>query len=123
MLKHLPICAALIVFGTGCAGAQQREAELKRIEVPGAAYDLLLATPKVPEVIFDLSKSPDAFVINLVGGALALGRESGEDLLNASDMLRSPIGAFQVRREDGTSPTPVAVYMIPKSGALASGAR
>ena len=56
MLKHLSICVALIAFGIGSASAQQREAILQKVEVPGAAFDLMLATPKTPAVIIDLSE-------------------------------------------------------------------
>ena len=56
MLKHLPICAALLGFGTAPVVAYQQEAVLKRMEVPGAAFDIVLAMPKSPaRAIYDLS--------------------------------------------------------------------
>jgi hypothetical protein len=48
MFKPLSIFAALITFGTGSVSAQQREALLQTIEVPGADFDIALATPKTP---------------------------------------------------------------------------
>ena len=73
MFKQLSICVAFIAFTMPTANAQQREAILQKVEVPGAPFDLVLATAKSPAAIFDLAESPDALVIHLVGGELALG--------------------------------------------------
>jgi len=123
MLKHLSICVALIAFGSSSAGAQQREAIFQKIEVPGADFDLMLATPKMPAVVIDLSESPDALVIHLVGGELALGFEKAEDMLKATEFLRSPVGAFHIRRDNGNARVSAAVYMVPKGHTLASAQR
>jgi hypothetical protein len=72
MFKQLSICAALLVITAGSANAQQ-EAVLERMEVPGAAFDIILAMPKPKGAIFDLSESPDALVMHLIGGERALG--------------------------------------------------
>ena len=56
MLKHLAICAALIAFTSNFASAQQREAMLQKVEVPGAAFDLVVAMPKTPGGVVDLSE-------------------------------------------------------------------
>jgi hypothetical protein len=40
MIKHLSICVALMSLATGSATAQQKEAVLQRMEVPGAAFDM-----------------------------------------------------------------------------------
>ena len=56
MLKHLSICAALIAFAAGAASAQQKEAVLQKMEVPGAAFDIILAMPKSQGATFDLSE-------------------------------------------------------------------
>lgn len=123
MFKQLSICTALIAFATGSANGQQREAILQKVEVPGAAFDLMLATPKTPAVVIDLSESPDALVIHLVGGELALGFEKAEDMLKASEFLRSPVGAFHIRRDSSNARVPAAVYMVPKGHTLASAQR
>ena len=119
MFKQLSICAALIAFATGSANGQQREAILQKVEVPGAVFDLTLATPKTPTVVIDLSESPDALVIHLVGGELALGFESAEDMLKATEFLRSPVGAFHIRHGSTNARVPTAVYMVPKGHTLA----
>lgn len=46
MLKHLSICAALIALATGSVNAQQQEAVLQKMQVPGAGFDIILAMPK-----------------------------------------------------------------------------
>ena len=123
MFRQLSICAALIVLGIGSACAQQREAVLQRIHVPGASFDLMLATPKTPAVIFDFSESPDANVMHLVGGLLALGFESAESMMKASDSLRTAVGVFHLRDDESNARIPIAVYKIPKGSMLASAQR
>jgi hypothetical protein len=44
MLKYLPICAALAVFGASVS-AQQHEAVFQKVEVPNAGFNLVLAIP------------------------------------------------------------------------------
>ena len=120
MRTSLAICATLILAAMPAANAQQREAVLQRIEVPGASFDLVLAIPKTPAVIFDFSESPDAHVIHLVGGLLALGFESAESMLNASDSLRAAVGAFHLRDNESNARVPIAIYKISKGAILAS---
>ena len=114
MLKHLSICAAILASGAGSVNAQQQEAVLHTIGVPGSTFDILLAMPKPQALFFDLSESPDALVIHLVGGKLALGFDGEEGMLKALDSLRRPIGAFHVESTDGKSLEPVAIYIVPK---------
>jgi hypothetical protein len=121
MLKLLSICAALVVFATWPANAQQQEAVLQRIEVPGAAFDLVLATPGTPTVIFDFSESPDALVIYLAGGMLALGFERADDMMKVYDTLNSPVGVFHIRDYASNMRIPITVYKIAKGGELAIG--
>ncbi len=87
---------------------------LQTVGVPGASFDVLVAMPKSPTTFYDLGKSPDALVIHLVGGNLALGFDSEEKMLKAFDSLRRPIGAFHLESTDSKSHTPVAVYIVPK---------
>jgi hypothetical protein len=120
MLKQLSVCAALITFAADPVIAQQREAILHKVEVPGAAFEILFAVPKVPSTIIDLSESPDALVVHLVGGELVLGFESAERMLETLDVLRSPLGALHVKPDGANAHTPVAVYFVPKGRVLAS---
>lgn len=97
MLKHLSICAALMALATASANAQQKEAMLRRMEVPGAAFEVIVAMPKPQGAVFDLSESPDALVVHLIGGELALGFDDAEKMLKALDTLRRPVGASRLQ--------------------------
>ena len=109
------ICAALAMIAGGPVAAQEREASLRRIEVSNAGFDIMLAIPKVPAANIDLAESPDALVIHLTGGKLALGFESVEAMMDAIDTLRAPVGASQVHRPGSGAAEPVAVYIVPKT--------
>jgi hypothetical protein len=113
MIKHLSICAALVACATGSANAQPKEAMLQRIEVPGAAFDLILAMAKPQGVTFDLAESPDALLIHLIGGELAVGFDDAEKMLKVLGTLRRPVGALPIESSNDRSRTPVAVYLVP----------
>lgn len=113
MLKQLSICAALITFAAGAANAQQKEAILQRLEVPGATFDIIIAMPRPQGVTFNLSGSPDALLVHLVGGELALAFDNPEKMLKALDSLRRPIGALHVDGPALGSRIPVALYLVP----------
>jgi hypothetical protein len=130
MLKRLSICAALVAscagfvgIAAGSAGAQPQEAILQAIEVPGAAFDLMVAVPKAPAVTVDLDRSPEALVVHLVGGRLVLTFETPEQMLKVFDALQRPVGAFYGRDSSGKGQVPVAVYLVPKAKTLASAAK
>ena len=115
MLKHLSICAALLAFGTGSVNAQQQEAVLQKVDVPGAGFDIMLAMPKPSGVTYNLGNSPDALIVHLIGGELALGFDGAEKMLKALESLRLPVCAFHVESKDSKSRKPVSVYIVPKT--------
>ena len=120
MRTRMWICAVLaVIAGGGPVMAQEQEAALRRIEVSNAGFDLMLATSKVPAAIIDLSDSPEALVLRLAGGKLALCFESVEAMLEALDTLRTPVGAAEVHHPGSGPAQPVAVYIIPKTAANA----
>ena len=119
MLRYLSIFAALLAIGSNPAQAQQQEAELHRVEVPEAGFDVIVARPSSSGAVINLGRSPDALVIHLIGGELALSFDSEERMLRALDSLQLPACAFQVERSDSTSRQPVAVYVVPKSQPVA----
>ena len=102
-------CSRFVIFhryspcsATVPVAAHQQEAELQRIEVPGAAFDLVLATPRSPaRVVYDLSESPDALIVHLIGDELVLTFEDAEKMLKAVASLRFPAGAFHLVSKDG----------------------
>lgn len=79
------LCAAVIVLGTGSLRAQQQEAVLQRIELPGAGFNIALASSKSPAETIDLSNSPGALMC-----------------------------AFQANDNDGRSTKIFSVYVVPE---------
>ncbi len=68
----LSICAGLIALATGSANAQEQEAFLRKLEVPGAGFAILIAMPKSPGGrTFDLVESPDALIVLASGRQIA----------------------------------------------------
>ena len=114
MLKCLPICAALLALAPVSLCAEEREAVLQKVDLPGSAFDMLLALPTAEGALMDLSKSPEALVVHLVGGELALAFESGEHMLAAMDLLRSPLGASHVPSGGAGPLVPLAAYIVSK---------
>jgi len=115
MLKHLSICAALIALVTSPANAQQQDAVLQKLEVPGALFDIIYAMPKPTGVTLNLARSPEALLVHLIGGELALSFDGEEKMLKALDSLQMPVCAFHVDGKVGPYRTPVAVYIVPKA--------
>jgi hypothetical protein len=113
MLKHLWTCAALAALGTGSANAQQQDALLQKLAVQGASFDIILAMPKSPTVEINLGNSPDALVLHLVGGELALTFDDAEKMLKALVSLQLPVCSFHVESPDGKSRRPISIYIAP----------
>lgn len=118
MLKHISICATVLALGTSSLWAQQREAVLQLVELPGVGFNIIVATPRSPSVTIDLGNAADALVLPLIGGKLALQFEDGEKLVGATNYLRRPACAFETRSKDGKATEQVSVYIVPKDTAL-----
>jgi hypothetical protein len=116
MLKALSIGAALFAAcGSSPTAAQQWEAALKRVEVPGTTFDLVLAVPKSPpRALPDLSESPDALIVHLIGGELVLNFEDALEMMKAAQSLGSPIATSRVAGKVPEIGVPFAVYAVRK---------
>jgi len=97
------------------ATAQQREAMLERISVPGTGFDIVVAMPKPGGATYRLGNSPDALIVHLIGDDLALAFDDPWKMVKAFDYLRKPIGAFYVDSPDLKSRIPIALYMVTSS--------
>ena len=116
MLRLLSICVALLTFGTASAAPPKQEALFQRVVVPGSAFDLILVRGKTPvRVLSDLSESPDALIVHVIGDELVLTFEDADSMIKAVELLRSPVTAFHVMSTNGKYRMPVAVYVVPKS--------
>jgi hypothetical protein len=109
MLRQLALCGMLAIATAVSAQAQQRHASLQRIEIPQGSFDLLVAAPKPGGLIYDLAEAPDALLLILAGGELAIGFERAEDMLKTSELVRGPACSFP-----GRGRTPIAIYVVPK---------
>jgi hypothetical protein len=118
VFRRISICALLIALIAGSAVAQQQEAILQRVVVPGSGFDLLVATPKtLGGRTFDLRDTPDALIVYLNGGELALVFDDTEEMVKALDLLRRSIGAFHLDVPNREERAPIAIYAVPhKSG-------
>jgi hypothetical protein len=102
-----------LVAGTSPVQAQHQEADLERVAIPGAGFDLVVAIPKSDNIIYGLDETPDALVIRLHGGALILAFENVESMIRALDLLQKPIYASWIMRRNGRSRMPISVYLVP----------
>ena len=114
MFKHLSICAALVALAAAPTHAQQQEAVLRKVEVPGAPFNLIFAMPKPGGTTYSLARSPEALLVHLIGGELALGFDGETEMLKALNSLQLPVCSFHVENKDSNFRKPVAVYIVPK---------
>ncbi len=113
MRKYLAICATFLALATNAANAQEREAVLRKVDVPGTGFDIVLATAKSPAaVVHELDA--DALVVHLIGGKLALAFEDADHMIKTLDALQVPACSFQLDSKDGKTRNPVAMYVVPK---------
>ncbi len=123
MLKHLSICAvlaALAALGAGPLYAQGREVCLKTVEVPGAGFDFVLATPTLEGgALPNLEDGPDALVMHLRGGKLLIVFDEAGEMVRALDSAASPDCAYEGDGKGGMSLQPVALYVVPKRSQIA----
>lgn len=121
MFKYLSICAALFSLAAGPLYAQEREAMLRTVQVPGAGFDLIVATPD-PEggALPNLRDTAETLVVHLQGGKLALVFDDPWKMVKAFDLLRTPVGAFEAPATGGNSPEPIALYIVPRGDTTVS---
>jgi hypothetical protein len=115
MLKQLSICAAVVAFSAGPGYAQHQEALLHYIAAPGSAHDFILAAPKPGgRALSDLGNIPEALVMHLHDGELAILFDDAQQMIKTSELLSSPACAIPVGGQG-----PIALYAVPKSPSTA----
>jgi hypothetical protein len=117
MRKYLATAAALAAVGMGSATAQQREATLYTIELPKAAFKIVLATAKPGAWNGDIRNFgyPGPHVAYLMGAEL--WHPINDELLNVLDNVQAwsiPTCSFHAKGEEPWQHSPVAVYLVPK---------
>ena len=115
MFKYISICVALVAFGSAPANAQQQEASLLKVDMPGIGFDLVFAMAKPGSARSDLRRMPDPLVIYSGDGELAFAIDDKTlDMLKDVNVLYAPACTFRAASATGKT-TPVSVYVVPKS--------
>ena len=115
MFKYISICVALVAFGSAPANAQQQEASLLKVDMPGQGFDLVFAMAKPGGARSDLRGMPDPLVIYSGDGELAFAIDDKTlDMLKDVNVLYAPACTFRAASATGKT-TPVSVYVVPKS--------
>jgi hypothetical protein len=114
MLKYLSIFTALMVVGPGVGNAQQREADIHRIEVPSATFDIVLAIAKPTGGTADYRNQPDPNIVYLRDDLVAGYTTKLAELLDIDTLMR-PACSFMAGHVDKSGRTPVIVYIVAKS--------
>ena len=113
MLKCISICAVLLVVGNCEVKAQQQEATLQKVELPGTGFDIVFAMAKPGGAIADLRGMPDPLVVYSGEGKLAFAMDDKVlEILRDVDVLNAPPCTFQMISNEGNSP--VTLYVVPK---------
>jgi hypothetical protein len=117
MRKYFVICSALATLGMSPASAQHREAVLYTLELPRAAFNIVLATPKPGGWNGNFRDFGDAgaHVVYLTGAEL--WHPFNGELLKVFEHASAwwtPTCSFYAEGKEPGQQSPVAVYVVPK---------
>jgi hypothetical protein len=119
MLKHFAVCAVLLVLGTGSVNAQQQDVVLRKIEVPGADFDVVFVMSKAQAAATIGLRSPEnSLVVRSIGDELAFATDGEIERIFGSS--RYLIHACRVERKDSDPSSAVHVYVVSKGARTAS---
>jgi hypothetical protein len=94
--------------------AQHREAVFQKVEVPNAGFNLVLAMPKQGAPRLYLRNQPDPNLVYLMGEELVYAYTGNQEEPLNIETLMAPACSFHVDRREGSPPTPMVVYVVPK---------
>ena len=115
MLKTFSLGMTVAVFLTASPlHAQQQEASLLKVEMPGQGFDLVFAMAKPGGARNDLRGMPDPLVVYAGDGELAFAIHDKRDMFKDMGVLFAPACTFRAASATGKT-TPVSVYVVPKS--------
>ncbi len=113
MLKYVTICAALLVFGIGAVGAQQQNVVVRKMEVPGTDFDMVVVTSKAQATARSgLSGQDPSLVAGPTGDWLAFATDC--EIERIFGRARSVIHGFRVEHKEGEPSSAVHVYVVSK---------
>jgi hypothetical protein len=112
MLKGFTICATLLVLGIGSVSAQQHDIVVRKIEVPGADFDMVVVMSKAGAGITGGLSDQEPLVASPTGDWLAYATDCEiERIFGRSQSL---IHGFRVERKEGEPSSAVHVYVVSK---------
>jgi hypothetical protein len=117
MLKTFSLAIAVAAFALAASPlrAQQQEASLLKVDIPGQGFDLVFAMAKPGGARSELRGMPDPLVIYSGDGELAFAIDDKTlDMLKDVNVLYAPACTFRTSSAPGKS-APVSVYVVPKS--------
>ena len=113
MLKYFAICAALLVLGIGSVSAQQQDIVVRKMEVPGADFDMVVVMSKAQAgATSGLSGHEPSLVAGPTGDWLAFATD--REIEQIFGRSRSVIHGFRVERKEGEPSSAVHVYVVSK---------
>ena len=118
MLKQLLFCFAFAAVGTVPAIAEQQAVVLRKVELPGAGFDIVFAASKGHKAV--TVSRPDAkypLIISPSGSEFAHAVQGDiEDIFKDVGVTLVPIHAFRLELQAGSSSNALNVYIVPKLG-------
>ena len=113
MLKYITVCAVLLVLGTGSVSAQQQDIVVRKMEVPGADFDMVVVMSKAQAgATSGLSGHEPSLVAGPTGDWLAFATD--REIEQIFGRSRSVIHGFRVERKEGEPSSAVHVYVVSK---------
>lgn len=117
MLKtfFLGMTVAAFALAASPLHAQQQEAKLLKVEMPGQGFDLVFAMAKPDGATSDLRGMPDPLVVYSGDGELVFAIDDKTlDMFKDVSAMSAPACTFRTANAAGKS-APVSVYVVPKS--------
>ena len=121
MIKQFLMGAVFIAAGTVSVAAQQRDVILRKIQISGTDFDIVLAMSTPPAIpIFRLAVGKDPLVTYPIGGELAYAAPGEiENMLREVDSSSMPTHAFRVEI-NGAGSNALNMYVVPRTAAGSS---
>jgi hypothetical protein len=122
MLKQFALSLAIVGVGMSAAVAQQPELAIRKMEVPGTEFEIIVVTAKSPtEATPSASSQPARVDVYPIGGELAFATGAEvEKMLKEIGASHMPVHAFHVEHNGRAPSQAMDVYMVPNDKAVAS---
>lgn len=118
MLKQTLMSALFVALGTASSVAQQQDVILQKVEIPGAAYDIVFAMSRPVVISTVRAKHKNPLVIHPIGGELAYAVQGEiESMFKEVGYPLLPLHAFRIEMNGlGSSTARLNVYVLPRHG-------